>query len=229
MPTSQELNTVLLRPLLERRPDLRFARRVLFFSPLRHYLRGVVFVSNRSGAADVVAFACPLYTGCIHVEFDATAKQYEFRLEPEWKDDPVNASRELCEVLEQRFLPPVEPIVDFEKHVQAPAYIPVKEPDRWQSPGMLFWRALAACTLGDADTAEEILERAEAIALHYSRGPLTEEFRFGDFFQRVLYLLHILRTDRSRILPLLHDWEAFMVKSCRMAKYWKPSPFPCEL
>ena len=136
MPTSQELKSVLLRPLLERRPDLGFARRVLFFSPLRHYLRGVVFVSYRSGAADVVAFACPLYTGGIHVDFGATAKQYEFSFEPDWRDDPVKASRELCEVLEQRFLPPVEPIVDFEKHVQAPEYIPVNVPARWQSPGM---------------------------------------------------------------------------------------------
>lgn len=229
MPTTQELKTILLRPLLESRRDLAFARRVIFFSPLTHYLRGVVFVSKLSGAADVVAFACPLYTGGIHVDFDATAKQYEFRLEPEWKDDPTNASRKLCDILEKRFLPPVEAIVDFERHVQAPEYLPVNEPDRWQGPHMLFWRALAACTAGDHHSAEKLLEPiGTRWASKYPAG-VTEEFRFGDFFQRFLYLLYVLRTDRSQVLSLLHDWEAFTVKSCKMTKYWKPSPFPCEL
>jgi hypothetical protein len=38
----------------------------------------------------------------------------------------------------------------------------------------------------------------------------------------------MLRTDRARIPRLLHDWEAFTVKSLKLTKYWKPTPFPCD-
>jgi hypothetical protein len=120
-------------------------------------------------------------------------------------------------------------IVDFEKHIEAPAYIPINDPDFWQGPRMLFWRALAACTSGDYDSAERLLKGARRMFTHHSAADSTEEFRFGNPAQRLSYLFHLLRTDRSRILPLLHDWEAFMVKECKMTKYWKPSPFPCEL
>jgi hypothetical protein len=43
------------------------------------------------------------------------------------------------------------------------------------------------------------------------------------------YLLNALREDRTKVLPLLHDWEAHAVKGMRLTKYWKPTPFPAEL
>jgi len=43
------------------------------------------------------------------------------------------------------------------------------------------------------------------------------------------YLLMTLRKGKAGVLTLLHDWEAFSVKDMRAEKYWKPTPFPCEL
>jgi hypothetical protein len=223
MPTSRELKA-LLRPLLERRRDLGFARRNLFFVPLNHYARGVVFVAYwSSNAAEVVSFACPLYDGAVDVHFNGGPEHCH------WKDDLEKTSRELCDKIEQYSLPPVEKIVDFERHLEAPAYLPGSESERCDSPQYVFWAALTFCASGAHDSAEKILERVEAAVLHFPSGSLTEGFRFGDFRQRFLYLLHLLRTDRSRILPLLHEWEAFKVNACKMTRYWKPSPFPCEL
>jgi hypothetical protein len=59
---------------------------------------------------------------------------------------------------------------------------------------------------------------------------VTEEHRFSMMRQeRMAYLLMTLRKGRAETLTLLHDWEAFSVKSQRLEKYWKPTPFPCEL
>jgi len=230
MPTNNELKA-LLRPLLERRPDLGFAQRTLFFTPLTHYLRGVVFVANSlSRTTDVVSFACPLYDGSSHVNFHTGRDQYEFRVGQDWKTDIERISRELCDKIEQDSLPPVEMIVDFERHLEAPIYLPgAYEQERQDSPHYAFVAALASCASGAYDSAEKLLEHVKNVHEDDSRGPLAEEFRFGSFTQRRVYLLHLLRTDRSQILPLLRDWEAFKVKSCKMTKYWKPSPFPCEL
>jgi len=58
----------------------------------------------------------------------------------------------------------------------------------------------------------------------------TEEHRYSRMRQeRMAYLLMTLRKGKAGVLTLLHDWEAFSVKDMRAEKYWKPTPFPCEL
>jgi hypothetical protein len=47
MPTNSEMKK-LLRPLLDRRPDLAFSRQALFFTPFTHYFRAVAF-NHRDG------------------------------------------------------------------------------------------------------------------------------------------------------------------------------------
>lgn len=231
MPTSREIKG-LLRPLLERRPDLAFVGRTLFFAPITHHLRGVVFVAYwTTSASRVVSFASPLYNGHDDVDFDGEQnKQAAFHMDRDWKDDLQKTSRKLCDRIEQYSLPPVEPLVDFSHHRRAPAYFIGHSSKRPYAPGYGFDFALAACTDGKFDLAEEVLAEATTGTLADLPEADMEKFRQDHFWlNRVAYLLHALRTDRSKILPLLHEWEAFKVKSCKMTKYWKPSPFPCEL
>ena len=95
---------------------------------------------------------------------------------------------------------------------------------------MNFWRALSACTVGSYDSAQELLERSEDVCTECFPGRVTEEFRFAfSTFERIRYLLNLLRTDRAQVLVLLHDWEAFTVRENKMLKYWKSTPFRCEL
>jgi hypothetical protein len=49
----------------------------------------------------------------------------------------------------------------------------------------------------------------------YPVASATEEFRYHPLF--------------FGEWPLLHDWEAHAVKGMKLTKYWKPTPFPCEL
>ena len=48
------------------------------------------------------------------------------------------------------------------------------------------------------------------------------------WFWRDAYLLQLLRTDRSSIIPLLHEWEEYSVRAMKLEKYWHRTPFPAE-
>jgi hypothetical protein len=128
-------------------------------------------------------------------------------------------------------LPPVEPIIDFAHHKKAPAYFHGYSAKRPYGEKYGFAVALDACACGRFDYAEEVLSEAFVqLPLYAPPESVTEAFRYDlRYWNRAGYLLRILRTDRSQVIPLLHDWEAFTVKSCKMTRYWKPSPFPCEL
>jgi hypothetical protein len=89
---------------------------------------------------------------------------------------------------------------------------------------------LGNCSVGSLDAAESKLAEFERYLPEYSAAAATEEHRHHGYpLWRMAYLLRTLRQDRGQVLPLLHDWEAFAVKSSKLTKYWKPTPFPCEL
>jgi hypothetical protein len=221
MPTSRELK-MLLRPLLQRRPDLAFVGRTLFFAPFTHYLRGVFFYPRfySSGATPEV-FAQQLYRGWSGIDFSAWESPNAFRIEEDWKHNVAQTSQWLCDLLEQEVLPRIEPIVDFATHFASP-YRP-----KFLSP---LAQAVAACTVGDFETAEAISTKHVEVFDEWPLSSATDDVRYSDtIWWRMPYLLRTLRADRSKVIPLLHDWEAYSVNLNKMTKYWKSTPFPCEL
>lgn len=222
MPDGRDLK-ILLRPLLSRRSDLAYTRRAICFVPFTRYLRGVAFMAYRwSPYSNVTCFSNQLCTGCPSEDICAEPL---FRVTNRWKDDAEAISRKLCEELENRILPMVESITNVDEHRKW-----------WHSSGKAdepdFDLACDACIRGDFDAAEALMTAlidAEPFSPLVPR-LATEEHRLSGWEgERMAYLLMTLRTDRSQVLPLLHDWEAFSVKGCKAEKYWKPSPFPCEL
>ena len=227
MATSRELKA-LLRPLLARRSDLAFVGRTLFFQPFTHYLRGVEFTASLySSTSEGFSFAHQLYNGQDSVDFMGIAGQHRYLLLSNWKENPEKASADLCEDMERRALSPVEPIVDYAEHQKAPAYIGAYH---HRAPNYVFLVALGDCSIGNFDAAEAKLSDCAQHLPEYSAASATEEHRFSGYtFWRMAYLLRTLREDRKRVIPLLHDWEAYSVKGMKLTKYWKPTPFPCEL
>ncbi|MFI5000630.1 MAG: hypothetical protein ACHQK9_12195 [Reyranellales bacterium] len=231
MPNSRDLKT-LLRPLLKRRRDLAFGQRSVFFSPLTHYVRGAVFIQRWSSADfEVRTFAAQLFDGDNALNFGSNREQYHFMVHRSWRDDREGTSVELCEQLERYSLPPVESIVGPCEHEKLPQYVDGCLPgcDPLRSPHFRFTAAVGACYFGKFDTAERLIANIGKGNPYYPAGPITEEHKYHVFFWcRAAYLLQVLRTDRARIPQLLHDWEAFTVKSLKLTKYWKPTPFPCD-
>jgi hypothetical protein len=227
MATSRELKA-LLRPLLARRSDLGFVGRTLFFQPFTHYLRGVAFTASLySSTSQGFSFAHQLYNGQESVDFIGTSGQHKYLLLSDWKENPDTASANLCDDMERRALPPVEPIVDYVEHQKAPAYIGAYN---HRAPNYVFLVALGECSVGAFDAAEAKLSDCERHLPDYSAAAATEEHRYSGYtFWRMAYLLRKLRKDREHVLPLLHDWEAYSVRRQKLTKYWNATPFTAEL
>jgi hypothetical protein len=145
----------------------------------------------------------------------------------DWKDNLERAAEELCEEMERHALPPVEPIVDYLEHQKVPEYIGGIDA---RAPIRVFVAALGDCTVGSFDDAESRLTEFERYLPEYSASAATEEHHYHGYpLWRMAYLLRTLRQGHGQVLPLLHDWEAYGAKSMKLTKYWKPTPFPCEM
>lgn len=225
MPTSRELKA-LVQPLLRRRSDLAYHKRLMFFVPLTHYLRGVIFFQSwSSGDFTPQDFVTPLFDGEHALNPGSSVGKEERRFSETWKADPDTASADLCDYLERQALPIVEPMTNPFELEKLPHYMGSPHPD---SPLVQFTMAVGACFVGDLNKALPLLVDV-AKQRRPPEGPVTEEFRdHRDLFHRAAYLSQLLRTDRSQVVPLLHEWEAAKVRHLDLKKFWKPTPFPCE-
>jgi hypothetical protein len=227
MPTGRELKK-LLQPLLKRRPDLAFVGRVLFFVPITHYLRGVGFTISRfHSASSAVSFAHQLYNGKDIPDF-GFSHGYTYLMSLDWEQDLTQTSNSLCEAMEKNALPPVQGIVDYVEHQKLPPYLCLfPDQELADSPKGSFTVALGECSVADFDAAEK---RLSDILRPDPLDAVIEVSRYSGYLRgRMAYLLATLREDRTKVLPLLHDWEAHAVKGMKLTRYWKPTPFPGEL
>ncbi len=241
---------MLIRPLMKRRPDLVYHRQYVFLRPLTHYLRGVYFCPGRwSNEIELQPFAIPLFLGesgiyLAHGKLADGRRAFRYLHHGDWPEDPEAASRKVCEVIEHEALPQLAGLTSPEALSVHPAY-----------GRKLEYAVLDPCFYGDYDTAQRAADsyllywssgspgwiddpaevRKRSLALRrrgketYSTDFATEESRFHEEpWKRMEYLGMLLKTDRSRIPALLHDWEEFSVKSHKLEKYWTRTPFPCE-
>jgi hypothetical protein len=218
----------LLRPLLERRPDLGYSRRQVFFQPVTHYLCGAFFIHGSiSQYTTVQTFAQQIFNGQDCNWFGFHHDAYEFEFPPTWKDDPDAASIEICDRIEHYGLPPVQQITDPRQH-EASRYMPI--PERPKAIPNALTRALGACYYGGFDEAERMLLENDQFLEECPLDSVTEEHKYRpQIWGQATYLLWLLRTNPSAVPQLMHEWEAFTVKSLKLTKFWKPTPFPCEI
>lgn len=240
---------MLIRPLRKRRPDLAYHRQYVFLRPLTHYLRGVYFCPGRwSNDIELATFALPLFYGSDHVYLASgkladDRRAFEYYHRGDWQQDPERASREVCDSIEHKALPEIADLTSPKALAAQPAYGYHRE-----------YKALNFCFYGDFDKAEKAVDKylkywtgrypsdrlisktkvGTTVTYTYawevfSIDLATEEHKFDGMAQRrMAYLGMLLKTDRSRIPALLHDWEEFSVKSLKLEKYWTRTPFPCE-
>ena len=218
MPSGRELKP-LLQPLLKRRPDLAYDQRMLFFRPLTHYLRGVVFFSKVYGPNLALSFAVQLFDNWPEVWFTGRRGQHEHDLPVNWKEDREEVSAALCDHLERYSLPPVESLVTPRDHEGSSPYMPgISETD---SPVYMLAVTMGACFDGDFDRAQHL---ADAFV-----GEGLDPRRFGTAPIRIMAELHqLLHTDHARIPSLMHEWEERKIDALKLRKYWTSTPFPCD-
>ena len=241
MATDKE-RRMLIRPLMKRRPDLAYHRQYVFLRPLTHYLLGVYFCPGRwSNEVELATIVMPLFGGWDFVYLilkhgpSESGFPFEKSVPGDWKKDPEGTSQWVCDFIELEAVPVLARLTSPRALAAEPGY------RAYCSDAILGF-----CFEGDYDEAErlvvEYVGRAggqrrlseghkyrEWPTEPYSIAVVTEAHKFSpETDWRVAYLGKVLQTDRSRIPALLHDWEAFTVKSLKLDKYWTKTPFPCE-
>lgn len=232
MPKGRELKK-LLAPLLERRRDLAYQRRLVFFRPLTHFLRGALF--RPTTFAIVLDPVCDqLFDGCSDHHLGgrfgeevhkARERHYPFEIQHQermWQDMLVTLERDMLATVE-----PLNDPVSFDR-----SKIYASDQRGWQ------WdRILNHCAIGDFDAAERLLDAAVARSLDGMMKDLAtnlpderdEDLKFHGYeFRRLYYLHRVFKRNRAEVIPLLREWEAYKVGTLKLEKFWTPTPFPCE-
>jgi hypothetical protein len=232
---------VMLKPLLARRPDLAFVRGHLFLQPVTHYLRYVILNTKLSKRFYPTCGVLQLFdrNDFLHI---SVSKKYLHPTRTSWHQEDQGHAALLIDYIEHKMLPLIEPIIDPEHHS-------IFGREHWDRrnkwcdlpPGDL---ARDYCSAGLYDAAQALLERMITEQNHSefsakAHNPPAGLIRFGEplprgakdhplFYWRDAYLLELLRTDRSSIIPLLHEWEEHSVRAMKLEKYWHRTPFPAE-
>jgi hypothetical protein len=214
MPTLREMKVV-LRPLLDKRPDLALHRQFLFYAPFAHVFRGVWFQQSRWGGHFTVEPIATLLCDRLEVQshpFLEGARLFKMLPDEPWDE---KASQELRDFVENCALPKVQPIDNLRKLRR-----------KWMTP---LGTAAIACLRGDYDRAYKLTEDSVSFATNdvaemFSNGSVMG-FRHDDYTWRSMYLHHLIKTDRSKIPEQLLEWERQAVIDTKLTKYWKPTPF----
>lgn len=230
MPKGPELKK-LVGPLLKRRPDLAYDRRMVFFRPLTHYLCGAYFISGFHGQYfSILALVDQLFDGGGEDPFlnrTTHNKALEKHVDESWLWNRDQASRVVSDIIEQHLLPVVAGVTEPRDHIDSPNF-PLAGAWSWSE------RAFSACYYGDFDAAQQWADRCAdknqpTVILENLLDLPDDELKFHPTVDgRCVYLSRLLRRDRDAVIPLLHEWEARKVRKMKLEKYWQPTPFPCE-
>ena len=221
MATAAQVKT-LVAPLLAKRPDLVFSRRMIFQKPLHHVVSAVIL--DRASQIERVAvhtIIMPSY----HPRFMHASWGWGIS-RPDglgtYSFAQPDAGEFLCRELEEKVLPQLAAINDIPSFVAHATSNSLRK-HRFDDGGYNF---TTAAGLGELDQARLIGDQLKAIGGLELPG-YDDEITIWINNKRHLYDL-VCAGDRAGIIALLHRWEAETIADWGLAKYWEPSPFPIE-
>jgi hypothetical protein len=210
----------LVAPLLMRRKDLAFAKRLVFAKPLHHVLSAVLLgrCSDPNGVS-VYTVIFPIYhpRSTIPINWGWPLPRPDGQT---YSLDQPDAQSLLCEQLETIVLPRLAAIRDI------PSFVAHVTSHRNSHRFEFGYHLTTALALGDLERASEICCNLEASGVLNKRG-FDAEAEQSQENKRTLCRL-VAANDRAAIAALLHEWEAASAERWGLAAHWEPSPFPLE-
>jgi hypothetical protein len=191
-----------LKPLLELRSDLVVVGRHLFIRPVRHFLRGALFVPTIDKYRfEIMGYVHPLYSAD---KYGYDMRHVGVRTEV-WQP---HFAAQLFEGLKTDVLDRWGPVTTLDGFAT------------WNiNTGGAYHETSTLCfaLAGEWDHAAECAERAEW------------ELRDEKDKVEVRKLWEQLTTDVGAVCAKLHAREAENVKALKLERIWEPAPFPVEL
>jgi hypothetical protein len=197
-----------VRPLLQRNPDLALVNRWIVIKPVHHILRGISIGRSLDPKSFVPTWAANFL-------FQPNARFHFFwgtRMHGAWDIGVPDLAENLADAIEREALPTLRSIVTIKDFVRFAngAWVEDHKP-------------YVDAALGDFEAAQSMCDFFAG--LNGSFGIRHEEIE-----QVVRWLCPLIATgDRRSLAQLLHTYEADSVKKLKLDKLWEPTPFPIEL
>lgn len=209
----------LIAPLLRKRRGLGFARRKIFFRPIRHILSAVSLDGGNDPAIVAVGtVVVPIFQrDHLHANWGWPVSRpdgWVYRL------DQSDAQDLLIHALEFEVLPrlaTIQDIPEFEQYIAAHV-----NSHRYDVPR----RVITAAARGDLELALQFSRDLRAKG--HLDGPGGDAESTRSIARRRTLCDLIEADDRAGIIALLHQWEAATAADWGLAQFWQPSPFPIE-
>ncbi len=222
MTTAAEIRK-LVKPLLERNPDLVLVGRFVFYKQIGHLIRGI-FVDRRSHKPSFY----PVWT--INLLF-SPMKNYDGGpcedIYPEkgdkWLIDNENIDAKFADRMEKVALPKLQSFKTIEEFSNITYSFCGVILTLRQGSIRKFYIDLALGNFDAADKALELFTRQSECRTKYFYSP--------EHYDEIMDVVRPLvrAQDKPAIAALLHKWEAYSVKQLKLEKYWQKTPFPIEI
>jgi hypothetical protein len=218
----------MVRPLLERHPDLALVGRWIFVKPVHHFARAVLIdrmlnpEKFRPRWAVVHLFEArnfsPLDWGdWLYNESSPTPGS--------WKITDANISQALIDQIERRALPQLRAIKALDDYL---AFVS----QHMFGPKLFDWphcKIIVDVALGNLEAARAICEQNIQRWSNWSDDPDLDEDGKAKFRRVCELCAKLADDDRAGLARLLHEWEAYTVKNFKIEHLWEPTPFPLKM
>jgi len=226
MTTASEVKRM-VRPLLERNPDLALVGRMIYIKPVRHFARAVV-IGRTSSANRFSPRWTVIHLFEVHRLFTLNWGDHLDELLPgvhgfNWPTDAPGIEEGLCQAVERQALPWLRTMSTLDLFL---AFVS-QNLFRHHMYDKGDAEVIVSVAQGHADYARKLCE--QHIERWSTDKPYYDDEDRAKF--RRLRELHalVLKDDRAGLAALLHAWEAETVKNFKIEHLWEPTPFPLEL
>lgn len=197
-----------VRPLLQRNPDLALVGRLVVIKPVHHILRGI----SIGRSIDPKSFV-PNWSAVFL--FEPFARFHLFwgtRMRGIWDLGVPDLPEKLARAIEREALPVLRSITTIDDFVGFARGTWTEE-----------HKPYVDVARGDFEAAQSMCDFFASLNGRF--GPSQDEFE--QIVQNLCPL--IAANDRLGLAQLLHKYEAESVKRLKLEKFWQPTPFPIEL
>jgi len=215
----------LVKPLLERHPDLVLVGRWIFVRPIRHFARGILvgrMLDPAKFRPQWAAIHLFQWRRTFSLDWGEWLYNKSSALPGSWDISEPKIATDLFREIEEEALPALRAMVTLDDYL---SYVS----QHYFRHKLYDWpqcRIIVETALGDLASARAT-GRAN-LALWSRTGPQFDEETL-DQYQRLRELCALLETDdRPRLAQLLHGWEAATARNLKIERIWEATPFPLE-
>jgi hypothetical protein len=215
----------MVRPLLERNPDLALVGRWIYVKPVHHFAR-VVLIDRTSSAKHFSPrwAVVHLFQARTFFPLNWGAHLTDARQGHWWSEGYApDVANTLVRAIEDQALPWLRTMSTLDLYLAFVSQNLFRHHLYDDADAQIIM--YAACGYLDAarKICEEHLDRWSTDKPHHDDNVRAQ-------FRRLRELCALLRADdREGLARLLHEWEAITVKNFRIEHLWEPTPFPLEM